>query len=138
MHGIHTICHQMEDLLRLNLKKKKHTVVISENIEKAFDRVVMIGILLELNDWKMQPQIIKILKSFLTSRATIVKIDGFLSSSFPPLPLSTSHKVHPYLLSFTQYILIRWRGLLKVLPSWITLVFIQIIFLLLHLVNRKL
>ena len=43
----------MEDIFRLNLKKKKHTAVMSEDIEKAFDRVVTTGMLLELNDWEM-------------------------------------------------------------------------------------
>lgn len=59
----------MEDILRLNLKTKKHTIVTSEAIEKAFNRVVIAGILLELNYWKMQPQVIKILKTFLTNSA---------------------------------------------------------------------
>ena len=79
MLGIYIIYHQMEGTLKLNLEKKKHEVVISEEIEKAFYRVLMTGRLLELNDWKMQPQIIKIFKSFFTNRAMIVKIDGFLS-----------------------------------------------------------
>ena len=43
----------------------------------------MTGIPLELNDWKMQPQIIKILKFFLTNRVVIVKMDGFLLYLFP-------------------------------------------------------
>ena len=55
---------------------------MSEDIEKTFVRVVMTGIILELNDWKMEPQIIKVFKFILINRAMTVKIDGFLLSSF--------------------------------------------------------
>lgn len=48
--GVHSICHQLEVQLRQNLKNKKHSKVLSEDIEKAFDRVILTYILFELRE----------------------------------------------------------------------------------------
>ena len=47
-HGVHSLCHQLENTLKQNLSKGKLSVVLSEDIEKAFNRVVLIFILDEL------------------------------------------------------------------------------------------
>lgn len=78
-HGVHTICHQLESKLRDNISKRRHSVVLSEDIEKAFDRVVSVFIIDELKEWGISLQIIKLILSFLSNRKVMVKIDGHIS-----------------------------------------------------------
>lgn len=78
-HGVHSLCHLLEDQLRQNLAKRKHSAVLSEDIEKAFDRVVFTFVLKELEEWGTPLQIRKLIKSFLSNRNVLVKIDGYLS-----------------------------------------------------------
>ena len=51
-HGVHSPCHELEDTLRSNLCKRSQSLVISEDIEEAFDRVVLTFIILEMNEWE--------------------------------------------------------------------------------------
>lgn len=82
-HGVHSICHQLEETLRRNLKNRKHSLVLSEDIEKAFDRVISTYIILELNEWGIPKEILRLIKSFLDNRKVIVKVDGYFSSTYP-------------------------------------------------------
>ncbi|KAI8122407.1 RNA-directed DNA polymerase from mobile element jockey [Lucilia cuprina] len=80
-HGVHSLCHALEDTLRSNLRERSHSLIISEDIEKAFDRVVLTFIILELNEWGIPKNILKLIKSFLEHRKITVKVDGFFSST---------------------------------------------------------
>lgn len=54
-------------------------MVLSADIEKAFDRVVSIFVLDELRKWGVPFPMIRLLFSFLANRTIIVKIDGHFS-----------------------------------------------------------
>lgn len=82
-HGTHTLCHRLEVVLRDNLRQRKHSLVLSEDLEKAFDRVVLTNVLIELNSWGVPRQMLFLLKSFLSDRRMLVRIDGYLSRTFP-------------------------------------------------------
>lgn len=82
-HGVHSICHQLESSLRYNLSNRKHNVILSEDIEKAFDRVVSTFVLDELREWDIPFQMIKLIYSFLSNRMIIVKVDGYFSQLYP-------------------------------------------------------
>lgn len=82
-HGVHTICHELESKLRENLSRRRHSVVLSEDIEKAFDRVVSIFVIDELKDWGISLPIINLIFSFLSNRKIMVKIDGYISLQHP-------------------------------------------------------
>lgn len=81
-HGVHTLCHQLEEVLRQNLKNGKHSLVLSEDIEKAFDRIISTSIIMELNEWGIPKEILKLLKSFLNNRKVTVKVDGYYSETY--------------------------------------------------------
>lgn len=53
-HGVHTLCHSLECTLRENISSRKHSVVISADLGKAFDPVVFTSILTELHNWGIQ------------------------------------------------------------------------------------
>ena len=82
-HGVHTLCHQLEETLRKNLKARKHSLVMSEDIEKAFDRVIYPYIIQELIEWSVPREILLFIKSFLINRRILVKVDGYISVTLP-------------------------------------------------------
>ena len=63
-------------------QKDNHSIVLSEDIEKTFDRVVSIFVLDELRDWGGPLPVIKFIYSFQCNRQIRVKIDGHLSQSY--------------------------------------------------------
>ena len=82
-HGVHTSCHQLEETLRTNLKARKHSLVMSEDIEKAFDRVLYPYIMQELIEWSIPREILLFIKSFLINRRILVKVYGYISVTLP-------------------------------------------------------
>lgn len=66
-----------------NLRDKKCTVAISLDIEKAFDSAFHKGILYKLVDIGVDPFLVKLLKSYFTSRKFCVQINRSISSSGP-------------------------------------------------------
>lgn len=78
-HGVHSLCHQLEEVLRNNLSSGKHSLVISADLEKAFDRVISAQIILELQRWGADNKLLRLIHSFLTNRRMLVKVDGHLS-----------------------------------------------------------
>ncbi|KAI8125461.1 putative RNA-directed DNA polymerase from transposon X-element [Lucilia cuprina] len=81
-HGVHSICHQLEEILRRNLGNGKHSLVLSEDLEKAFDRVISSSVIMELHRWGVPVQILQLVKSFLENRRITVKVDGYFSSTY--------------------------------------------------------
>ena len=65
-HGVHTLCHQLEETLRKNLKARKHSLVMSEDIEKAFDSVIYPYIIQSI-EWSVPMEINCLLKLFLST-----------------------------------------------------------------------
>lgn len=76
-HGVHSICHQLGEILRRNMNNGRHSMVLSEDIEKAFDRVTSLAVIRELEKWGVPKVIMELVKSFLTNRRVSVKVDGF-------------------------------------------------------------
>ena len=66
-HGVHTLCHQLEETLRKNLKARKHSLVMSEDIEKAFDRVIYTCIIQELMNGVFLERVYCLLNIFLST-----------------------------------------------------------------------
>lgn len=81
-HGVHTLWHQLEAELRRNTNNRKHSLVMSADLEKAFDRVTRTQIILELNSWGINQDFLNLLLSFLSNRRIIVKIDGHFSNAY--------------------------------------------------------
>lgn len=43
--GVFTLCHQIETQIKKNMREKKHSTILSEDLEKAFDKVVHFAII---------------------------------------------------------------------------------------------
>lgn len=80
-HGVHTLCHTLESNIKTNFKMNKHSVLLSEDIEKAFDRVMLSVVIKELTCWGMLKHVIKTVHSFMSHRRISVCVDGFLSET---------------------------------------------------------
>lgn len=79
--GVFTLCHQLESRIKENVRKNKHSVVLSEDLEKSFDKVGNFAVIHELHKWGVPKNLLKLVKSFLSHRKILVRVDGFLSSS---------------------------------------------------------
>ena len=80
--GVHSLCHQLEFQIKRNTTQGKHSIVLSEDLEKAFDKVVVTHVIEELHLWNVPNSILKLVWSFLTYRRISVRVDGFISRSF--------------------------------------------------------
>lgn len=52
-HGVDSICHQLVDTLRRNLKNGRHNLILSEDIGKVFNRIVSAFVIMELHEWNI-------------------------------------------------------------------------------------
>jgi hypothetical protein len=79
----HSTTHQLaricNDVL-INFNKDKNTVLTLLDLEKAFDRVWIKGLLYKMHVAGINPNFIKLLNSYLTNRRIKVKINNELSS----------------------------------------------------------
>lgn len=64
-----------------NFNKSKNTVMLLLDIEKAFDKVWLEGLLFKLIKLETPPPLIKLLHSYLNNRSFVVKVQNTLSQS---------------------------------------------------------
>ncbi|XP_017472296.1 PREDICTED: RNA-directed DNA polymerase from mobile element jockey-like [Rhagoletis zephyria] len=81
-HGVHTLCQLLETKIKKNLNRQKHCILVSEDLEKAFDRVISTVVIKELHCWGIPKILLKLALSFLSHRRISVKVDGFLSQNY--------------------------------------------------------
>ena len=67
--------------IKMKLTQKSSTGMILLDVEKAFDRVWHLGLIYKLIQIKLQPNIIKIIHSFLMNRKFFVEINGRKSAN---------------------------------------------------------
>ncbi|XP_017467283.1 PREDICTED: RNA-directed DNA polymerase from mobile element jockey-like [Rhagoletis zephyria] len=73
----------LDHLISEALSSKNHFSVLSADFQKAFDRIGAHIILRQLEKWKIGPKIKNFIKSFLKNRKCVVKVNGYLSSTYP-------------------------------------------------------
>lgn len=76
---VHALLKFHNDIIQ-NLREKRCTVVVSLDVEKAFDKVYHNGILFKMIEIGFQPTTVKLFKSFFDERKFYAQIDNVLSS----------------------------------------------------------
>lgn len=79
--GVQSLIHLMEHKLADNLSCCRHSVVMSSDLEKAFDRVTTFPIIEQLHKWGVPEQMLKVIISFLSGRTFCVEVNGFTSKT---------------------------------------------------------
>ncbi|XP_055918538.1 uncharacterized protein LOC129950636 [Eupeodes corollae] len=79
--GTHTLLHMLDHAVHAELALRHHSVLLSMDLEKAFERVTTYGVINQLKNWGINKQLLQVISSFMSNRTIIVKINGHLSTA---------------------------------------------------------
>lgn len=79
-HDTNTLLCTLEHNLRQFNSEKKHSTILSIDLEKAYDRVLFPFLIDALIELKIGPNLIKTIHSFLINRRIFVRVNGIDSS----------------------------------------------------------
>lgn len=83
LRGVQSLLHELQHHLAESINERKHSVVLSLDLKKAYDCIPAEALVKQMLDWRIGPLFINVIRNFLTSRRIRVKVRNCVSSMQP-------------------------------------------------------